>query len=160
MALTKHLPSKQSANKDSKAEDDQNKKQACKSTAPSGSPSKTTTAPAKQSVSQSTGGGRAKGKQPEEPVELCNICKVTGKGPVWPCDVCGEGRCVEICLEKVCKKQICKPCADKGECNGCRKCTSTICKSNTKQPAGLEVTSGTSRGSYLNVMCCVSVSRV
>jgi hypothetical protein len=136
MALTKHLSSKQSANKDCKAEDDQNEKQACKPTAPSGSQSKTTTAPAKQS----TGGGRAKGKQPQEPVELCNICKVTGKGPVWPCNVCGEGRCVEICLEKVCRKQICKPCADKGECNGCRKCTSTICKGNTKQPAALEVT--------------------
>jgi len=59
MTQTKHLSSKQRANKDSKAKDDQNEKEDCKPTAPSGSQSKTTTGPAKQS----TGDGRTKGKQ-------------------------------------------------------------------------------------------------
>jgi hypothetical protein len=84
------------------------------------------------------GGGKAKGKQPQEPLELCNLCNVTGKGPVWTCDVCKEGRCVESCPEKKCGKQICKSCADAGSCDACRKCTSTICTSNTKQPAASE----------------------
>ncbi len=105
MALTKHLSSKQSANKDSKAKDDQNEKQACKPTAPSGSQSKTTTASAKQS----TGGGRAKGKQPQEPVELCNICKVTGRGSEPPRYYCKQCNGLDICKHNRLRRS-CKDC--------------------------------------------------
>ena len=107
MALTKHLSCKQSADKDSKAKEDHNEKQACKPTAPSGSESKT---PAKQS----TGGGRAKGKEPQEPVELCNICKVTGRGSEPPRYYCKQCSGLDICEHNL-NRRSCKDCKDEAD---------------------------------------------